>query len=125
MIKGPPHPLPHTGRRRRTGTTSQEPETSRATPPRKATRAAPIRWEARTRWGQWLPRQRVGRPRHLLKPTDPPRDQVAGVAGFGTAQSLRRHFRAAPVVTPSTYRRTFWNGGGGVCRAEKLSTACG
>ncbi|MFE6172843.1 GlxA family transcriptional regulator [Streptomyces sp. NPDC056464] len=57
--------------------------------------------------GQWLTQQRVERARHLLESTDLSVDQVAGQAGFGTAQSMRQHLQAALGVTPTAYRRTF------------------
>ncbi|MCH0557581.1 MULTISPECIES: GlxA family transcriptional regulator [Streptomyces] len=59
---------------------------------------------------QWLTRQRVERARHLLESTDLPMDQVAGEAGFGTAQSMRQHLQQALGVTPTAYRRTFRTG---------------
>ncbi|MEU1934467.1 GlxA family transcriptional regulator [Streptomyces coeruleorubidus] len=61
--------------------------------------------------GQWLTRQRVERARHLLESTDRTVDQVAGDAGFGTAQSMRQHLQAALGVTPTAYRRTFRTAG--------------
>lgn len=57
--------------------------------------------------GQWLTRQRVERVRHLLESTDRSVDLVAREAGFGTAQSMRRHPLSALGVTPTAYRRTF------------------
>ncbi len=61
--------------------------------------------------GQWLTQQRVERARHLLETTDRTVDQVAGDAGFGTAQSMRQHLQAALGVTPTAYRRTFRTAG--------------
>ncbi|MFJ7159718.1 GlxA family transcriptional regulator [Streptomyces sp. NPDC101118] len=57
--------------------------------------------------GQWLAGQRVARARHLLESTDLPVERVAHEAGFGTAQSMRKHLQAALGVTPTAYRRTF------------------
>jgi transcriptional regulator GlxA family with amidase domain len=57
--------------------------------------------------GRWLARQRVDRARHLLETSDLPVDQIARMAGFGTAVSLRQHLHAALGVAPMTYRRTF------------------
>jgi transcriptional regulator GlxA family with amidase domain len=34
-------------------------------------------------------------------------ERVAREAGFGTAQSLRKHVQAALGVSPTAYRRTF------------------
>jgi transcriptional regulator GlxA family with amidase domain len=56
---------------------------------------------------QWLLRQRVLHARRLLEATDLPVEDVADRAGFGTATSLRAHFRRATATTPLAYRRTF------------------
>jgi transcriptional regulator GlxA family with amidase domain len=56
---------------------------------------------------QWLLNQRVQEARRLLEETDLPIDAVAWRAGFGTAASLRDHFRRATATTPSAYRRSF------------------
>ena len=56
---------------------------------------------------EWLHRERVSRARELLESTDAGIDQVAESCGLGTAASLRRHFRRAMGVSPSTYRAAF------------------
>ncbi len=56
---------------------------------------------------QWLLAQRVLEARRLLEETDLPIDAVAWRAGFGTAASLRDHFRRATATTPTAYRRSF------------------
>jgi transcriptional regulator GlxA family with amidase domain len=56
---------------------------------------------------QWLLAQRVLEARRLLEATDLPVDEVAWRVGFGTAASLRDHFRRATATTPSAYRRSF------------------
>jgi transcriptional regulator GlxA family with amidase domain len=56
---------------------------------------------------QWLLNQRVQEARRLLEETDLPIDAVAWQAGFGTAASLRDHFRRATATTPTAYRRSF------------------
>jgi transcriptional regulator GlxA family with amidase domain len=56
---------------------------------------------------QWLLLQRVLHARRLLEATDLPIEDVAGHAGFGTAASLRSHFRRATATTPVAYRRSF------------------
>jgi transcriptional regulator GlxA family with amidase domain len=56
---------------------------------------------------QWLLDQRVQEARRLLEQTDLPIDAVAWRAGFGTAASLREHFRRATATTPTAYRRSF------------------
>ncbi|MDT7748804.1 MAG: hypothetical protein QOD96_2466 [Pseudonocardiales bacterium] len=66
-----------------------------------------FRDETGTSPNQWLTRQRVDYARRLLESTDLPVDQVAHVAGLGTAASLRGHLRTSIGVSPSTYRRTF------------------
>ncbi|WP_443333572.1 GlxA family transcriptional regulator [Streptomyces sp. CB00455] len=57
--------------------------------------------------GEWITRQRVERARQLLERTDLPMEHVARDAGFGTAQSLRKHVQAVLGVSPTAYRRTF------------------
>ncbi|HEY0317529.1 MAG TPA: helix-turn-helix domain-containing protein [Solirubrobacterales bacterium] len=56
---------------------------------------------------QWLLSQRVLEARRLLEDSDLPVEDVAWRSGFGTAASLRDHFRRATATTPSAYRRTF------------------
>ncbi|HUC00696.1 MAG TPA: helix-turn-helix domain-containing protein [Solirubrobacterales bacterium] len=56
---------------------------------------------------QWLLRQRVLEARRLLEDSDLPVEAVAWRVGFGTAASLRDHFRRATATTPSAYRRSF------------------
>jgi transcriptional regulator GlxA family with amidase domain len=56
---------------------------------------------------QWLLDQRVQEARRLLEETDLPIEAVAWRAGFGTAASLREHFRRAMATTPTAYRRSF------------------
>jgi transcriptional regulator GlxA family with amidase domain len=56
---------------------------------------------------QWLLAQRVQEARRLLEETDLPVDAVAWRAGFGTAASLRDHFRRGTATTPTAYRRSF------------------
>jgi transcriptional regulator GlxA family with amidase domain len=66
-----------------------------------------FREEAGTTPLQWLLSQRVQEARRLLEETDLPIDTVAWQAGFGTAASLRDHFRRATATTPTAYRRSF------------------
>jgi transcriptional regulator GlxA family with amidase domain len=56
---------------------------------------------------QWLLSQRVLEARRLLEATDLSVDEVAWRVGFGTAASLRDHFRRATATTPTAYRRSF------------------
>lgn len=56
---------------------------------------------------RWLLAQRVLEARRLLEETGLPIEEVAWRAGFGTAASLREHFRRATVTTPTAYRRAF------------------
>jgi transcriptional regulator GlxA family with amidase domain len=56
---------------------------------------------------QWLLAQRVLEARRLLEESDLAVEAVAGRVGFGTAASLRDHFRRATATTPSAYRRSF------------------
>jgi AraC family transcriptional activator FtrA len=56
---------------------------------------------------QWLLSQRVLEARRLLESTRLPVEEVAWRTGFGTAASLRDHFRRATATTPTAYRRSF------------------
>ena len=56
---------------------------------------------------KWLHAQRVLEARRLLEHTDLSVEQVATRAGFGSAPSLREHFRRATRTTPTAYRRAF------------------
>lgn len=56
---------------------------------------------------RWLLAQRVLEARRLLEESDLPIDEVAWRAGFGSAASLREHFRRATATTPTAYRRSF------------------
>jgi AraC family transcriptional regulator, transcriptional activator FtrA len=56
---------------------------------------------------QWLLSQRVLEARRLLEESDLAVEAVAWRVGFGTAASLRDHFRRATATTPTAYRRSF------------------
>lgn len=56
---------------------------------------------------QWLLGQRVLEARRLLEESDLPIETIAWHCGFGTAASLRDHFRRATATTPTVYRRAF------------------
>jgi AraC family transcriptional activator FtrA len=66
-----------------------------------------FREEAGTTPLQWLLSRRVLEARRLLEETDLAVEEVAWRTGFGTAASLRDHFRRATATTPSAYRQTF------------------
>ena len=57
--------------------------------------------------GAWLANARIARARDLLKTSRSPIEDVATVAGFGSAASLRHHFRRQMKVSPALYRRQF------------------
>ncbi|MEZ5076290.1 MAG: helix-turn-helix domain-containing protein [Solirubrobacterales bacterium] len=56
---------------------------------------------------RWLLARRVGEARRLLETTALPVEEIAERSGFGTAASLREHFRRATATTPTAYRRAF------------------
>lgn len=56
---------------------------------------------------RWLLSERLGRARTLLEDTNMPIEQVAEIAGFGTAATLRHHIRQKFFTTPAAYRATF------------------
>ncbi|MEP6505820.1 MAG: transcriptional regulator FtrA [Betaproteobacteria bacterium] len=55
----------------------------------------------------WLVRERVEVARQLLETTAKPMAHVTALAGFGSDESFRRHFRQATGVSPLAYRRQF------------------
>jgi transcriptional regulator GlxA family with amidase domain len=56
---------------------------------------------------QWLLGRRVLEAQRLLESSELPVEQVAWRCGFGTAASLREHFRRVTATTPTAYRRSF------------------
>jgi transcriptional regulator GlxA family with amidase domain len=56
---------------------------------------------------RWLHEQRILRARRMLEETHAPVEDVAARCGFGTATTLREHFRRALRTTPTAYRRAF------------------
>ncbi|MFD9813529.1 GlxA family transcriptional regulator [Streptomyces sp. NPDC059080] len=55
----------------------------------------------------WLLWARTERARELLETTDLPIDRIAGIAGFGSAVTLRLRFRERVGTTPAAYRKSF------------------
>ena len=55
----------------------------------------------------WLIRERVEVARQLLETAAKPMAHVAELAGFGSNESFRRHFRQVTGVSPSAYRHQF------------------
>ena len=57
---------------------------------------------------EWLIRERVAIARDLLESAaDLPMSRVAEMAGFGSEESLRRHFRRIALTSPGAYRKKF------------------
>jgi transcriptional regulator GlxA family with amidase domain len=56
---------------------------------------------------QWLLGQRLAQAQRMLESSDASIEVVAMEAGFGSALSLRQHFRSAFRTSPSTYRASF------------------
>lgn len=56
---------------------------------------------------QWLTRERLNRARELLEGSDLPVERIADVCGFGTADTLRHHFRHHLKLSPARYRERF------------------
>ena len=57
--------------------------------------------------GEWLTRERLGRAQRLLEETRMSIDEIALTVGFGTAATLRGHFRGRLGTSPGHYRRRF------------------
>jgi transcriptional regulator GlxA family with amidase domain len=60
-----------------------------------------------TSFKQWLLAQRLAHARWMLETSDAAVEVVAQQAGFGSALSLRQHFRAALQTSPAAYRKAF------------------
>ena len=60
-----------------------------------------------TSFKQWLLAQRLAQARRMLEKSDASIDLIADQAGFGSALSLRQHFRALLHTSPSAYRKGF------------------
>jgi AraC family transcriptional activator FtrA len=56
---------------------------------------------------EWLVRERVSAAREMLEAGRLPLGRVAERAGFGSAESFRRHFRLVVGTPPAAYRRRF------------------
>ncbi|MGF6771585.1 AraC family transcriptional activator FtrA [Paraburkholderia sp. GAS199] len=57
---------------------------------------------------EWLVRERVAMARDLLEASTPlPMHRIAELAGFGSEESLRRHFRRVVSTSPAAYRKKF------------------
>jgi AraC family transcriptional activator FtrA len=57
--------------------------------------------------GAWLLAERLRRARDLLEASALPIDDVAAVCGFGTAATMRHHFRRDMGTSPALYRSSF------------------
>lgn len=66
-----------------------------------------FRAETGTTPHKWLVQQRILHARHLLESSDASVEEVASRCGFGSAASLRAHFRHQAGTSPIAYRRTF------------------
>lgn len=60
-----------------------------------------------TSFKQWLLAQRLAQAQRMLERSDAAVEVIADEAGFGSALSLRQHFRAVLHTSPSAYRRQF------------------
>ncbi|HEX5438444.1 MAG TPA: helix-turn-helix domain-containing protein [Gemmatimonadaceae bacterium] len=56
---------------------------------------------------QWLLHQRILAAQRLLEESDQPVERIADACGFGSAVSLRVHFRREVQTSPLAYRRAF------------------
>lgn len=55
----------------------------------------------------WLTRERVDIAKELLEASQQPIPDVAALAGFGSEESFRRHFRRLAGTSPTAFRRQF------------------
>lgn len=66
-----------------------------------------FRAETGTTPHKWLLHQRVLQARRLLERSDTPVEEIATRCGFGSAASLRTHFKSQTGTSPIAYRRAF------------------
>lgn len=57
--------------------------------------------------GEWLIAERVEAAKNILIQSNRPMEEVADAVGFGSAHSLRHHFRAKVSLSPGEFRREF------------------
>jgi len=57
--------------------------------------------------GAWLKGVRIARARELLAESESGVEEIATTVGFGSAATLRHHFRKHMKISPSVYRRRF------------------
>jgi AraC family transcriptional regulator, transcriptional activator FtrA len=57
--------------------------------------------------GVWITHQRIGRAKELLERSSLSSDQIASRSGFGTAITMRHHFRKRIGLSPVEYRKRF------------------
>lgn len=57
--------------------------------------------------GDWLLTERLARARDLLETSSLPVEEVATLTGFGSAATLRHHFRRRLGLSPANYRERF------------------
>ncbi|WP_122157884.1 helix-turn-helix domain-containing protein [Paraburkholderia sp.] len=57
--------------------------------------------------GEWLLNERLALTQRLLETSDHSVDAIAVLAGFGSPESLRLHFRRAFSVSPTAWRQSF------------------
>ena len=57
---------------------------------------------------EWIIRERVATVKELLETSKNSLPRVAELAGFGSEESLRRHFRRIVGTSPVAYRRQFF-----------------
>lgn len=57
--------------------------------------------------GEWLVAERVELAKDILTNTRRPMEEIASAVGFGSAHTLRHHFRARVRLSPAEFRREF------------------
>jgi AraC family transcriptional activator FtrA len=62
--------------------------------------------------GEWLVSERLIRARELLETTGHSIESIAGATGFGSAATLRHHFRTRLGTSPAAYRARFTQSSG-------------
>jgi transcriptional regulator GlxA family with amidase domain len=72
----------------------------------------------------WLLTERLHFTQQLLERTDQSIERIAELAGFGSVESLRHHFRSAFRIAPIDWRRSFRGEALHQAEATRLADAC-
>jgi len=59
---------------------------------------------------EWIIRERIAKVKEYLESSDKTLAHIADLSGFGSVESLRKHFRRHVLISPIAYRQQFREG---------------